>query len=649
MAVVLALGSVLPATGGAALRSVLPPPAPGPALAPILRESTAAAASLRFVPYGDTGSVAVVGVVDVGGLDALAAVDGITVQRVDRPLRFAVVRGAPAVIAALPQRPWVRYAEHLRRRSPYADPFVTMVDPQTGLPFAWQLSATRATEALATTPGDPAFVIGIVDTGADVGHPELAGKVAGTNGDVTDAIGHGTFVAAIAAGAGDNGLGAAGFGGRSRLFIAADRTFSDDSLASGMRAATDAGVRVINMSFGGPDQSGAIQDAVSYAARKGVLLVASAGNDESRTPGYPAAYLQAPGSQGARSLGLSVGASDQNGARAFFSDFGDWVSLVAPGGWSGPTCPELGVFSAVARNHNEIFDESPCVGLFGDAAGGRYAYSEGTSFSSPAVAGAAALAWSVNPRLKNFQVGDVLKLSAARAAGAGWAAEKGYGVLDVKAAVDLARNYDSVAPSAKVTVPARAWASPDVPVTWKGTDQGFDGHPASGIVSYAVTVREGAGTARVWKQGGRAGSATFRGVIGREYAFALVATDGTGNVSATSTTRVSLTLAKTRIVPSAPRLTAKAGKPIVVEGRLVALTPGAASAFSAGLDLKVLGGLASSSSSRVLGRAIATPDGAFDTTIRPLKAGRYTLVVQFPGTARLEPSFSPEIPLVVRP
>ncbi len=612
-------------------------------------EAAAVGAALKFTAYGSKGGSAVVGVFDDQGLEALAAVDDITVQRVDRRLHFAVVRGAPAVIASLSARPWVRYAEHVRHRSAYADPYVTTVDPRTGLPFAWQLSVTRAAEALATTPGDPAYLIGIVDSGADLGHPELAGKVAGTNGDVTDTIGHGTFVAALAAGAGENGMGGAGFGGRSRLFIAADRTFSDDSLASAVRAATDAGARVINMSFGGPDPSGAIQDAVAYAARRGVLLVAAAGNDDSTTPGYPAAYLQAPGSQGARSLGLAVGASDQNGARATFSDFGDWVSLVAPGGWSGAACPELGVFSAVPRNHNQIFDESPCVGLLSDASGGRYAYAEGTSFSSPAVAGAAALAWSVNPRLKNFQVGDVLKLSASRPAGSGWSAEKGYGVLDVKAAVDLAARYDSVSPTARVSAPARAWANPDVTITWKGADAGFNGNAPSGIVSYAVAVREGAGEIRPWKQAGRAGSATFHGAIGRKYTFALVATDSTGNVSSTSTAGVSLILSGTRIVLAARRMTAKAGKPIVVRGRLVALTPGAASAFASGLDLKVLGGPASSSSVRLLGRAIATPAGGFDTTIRPLRAGRYTLLVQFSGTSRLEPSFSRETTLVVRP
>ena len=163
------------------------------------------------------------------------------------------------------------------------------------------LDAIRATTAWGRPAhGSPSVRIAVVDSGVDVTHPDLAGKVAGTfnavkpGSGVRDLVGHGTGVASIAAAATGNGVGISGAGYDSALLLVAkvaDRTgriFTDD-LAAGIVWAADSGADVINLSLGGPTSDGLERDAVEYAQRKGALVVAAAGNDGTTTRQFPAA------------------------------------------------------------------------------------------------------------------------------------------------------------------------------------------------------------------------------------------------------------------------------------------------------------------------------------------------------------------------
>ena len=278
-----------------------------------------------------------------------------------------------------------------------------------------------------------AVTIAVIDTGADLAAPDLGAKSPVTHSvvsaDARDAEGHGTFVAALAAGADSNREGIAGFGGAARLLVvrAGDRAgeLRDDDVAAAIVYAVDRGARIVNLSFAGTRWSAAEASAVRYAAARDVLLVAAAGNSfgHGNPVQYPAALLEPAGSRGVGGIGLVVGASTEAGRRAAFSSTRS-VSLVAPG---------VGVTSAVAAASSPA--DYPRIRLRGSRRG-VYALGSGTSFAAPQVAGAAALVWAANPALSARQVAETLERTARRRGG--WTPQVGWGVLDVGAAVSKA-------------------------------------------------------------------------------------------------------------------------------------------------------------------------------------------------------------------
>jgi subtilisin family serine protease len=173
--------------------------------------------------------------------------------------------------------------------------------------------------------------------------------------------------------------------------------------------------------------------AVRYAQRHGVLIVAAAGNEfrDGNPIEYPAALLQPKGSDGRGGSGLSVGASTQNGERAYFSNSGSYISLAAPGD---------SVFADLSGYSDWSRATLPGSNM------GIYGFSSGTSFSTPEVAGAAALVWAANPALTGRQVATILKRTAS---GHGtWTPGLGFGVLDAAAAVELAPTIAPAVPAA---------------------------------------------------------------------------------------------------------------------------------------------------------------------------------------------------------
>jgi subtilisin family serine protease len=304
--------------------------------------------------------------------------------------------------------------------------------------YQWQYSATHADLVPeAVTHAAAAITIAVIDTGADLAAPDLAAKAPRTysvrtkRGAVTDANGHGTFVASLAGGSTSNGDGVAGSSGEARLMViqAADRqgSFTDLDEAAAIVYAVNHGARIINLSLGGPTTSTVERRAVDYAVARGVLLVAAVGNSYrgGNPVEYPAALLQPVGSRGIGGRGLSVGASTRSGDRAPFSNTGSHLSLAAPG---------EAVFGAVSAASPE--SRYPRVALPGSQKG-LYGYANGTSFAAPQVSGAAALVWAANPALRADEVASVLEQTAS---GRGsWSRELGYGILDVAAAVARAQ------------------------------------------------------------------------------------------------------------------------------------------------------------------------------------------------------------------
>lgn len=293
-----------------------------------------------------------------------------------------------ATVARLEAMPGVTSVEHSVVRHFSAGPN----DPRLSQQAAY-LNAVKAPTAWQTQHGSAAIKIAVIDSGIDVGHPDLAPKIVSTYNAVTgstvitDAVGHGTFVAGVAAAQTDNGIGVAGAGYDTRLIgvkiAGSDGSISVDDEVAGIRWAADHGANIINLSLGGPDYSSAELTAVTYAQSKGVLVVAAAGNQGDTVKQYPAAY---PGV-------VAVGATDSaRTARADFSSYGPWVRLAAPG---------VGIVSTAPRAGSQFFPTTS-----------GYAAGDGTSFSAPLVAGEAALLKAQNPAQSVAQLRLALIASA---------------------------------------------------------------------------------------------------------------------------------------------------------------------------------------------------------------------------------------------
>ena len=351
---------------------------------------------VRLQPGANARSLGVRVLRTVPGTDyALVAVDGPVERALGR------LRRDPRVARAQPN--WVRSAftvpnDRLYRKGVFQRPY---------------LERLRAPLAWSTQTGSHAQVLAVLDTGVDADTPDLAGRLlpgydfVGNDADPADDNGHGTMVTGIAAAAGNDGVGMTGVAWDASVLpvkvLDADGAGTDASVAAGITWAADHGATVINLSLGGPQPSDVLKQAVDYALARDVVVVAAAGNDGHRTPSYPAAY---PGV-------VAVGATDWSGNIAFFSNWGPWVDIAAPGMSVGGPVPAPGA----------------CA---------DYAAGDGTSFSAPLVAGAALLVRSANTLLTGPQVVSRIEDGARDAGPPGFDDAYGHGVLDLAAALGAA-------------------------------------------------------------------------------------------------------------------------------------------------------------------------------------------------------------------
>lgn len=572
-----------------------------------------------------------------GGTAVVAYTDTQSLGRALARHPATVVERVPAlrIVELRPRGDVERFAHRLAAepgivRVERAAPRRTLVEPAlaptpAGVP-QWQYAAVGADRVPAEVAAAASGVtIAVIDTGADLTAPDLAARsphtrtVRGEQGaDVSDPNGHGTFVAALAAGSASNGEGVAGVAGEARLMIVQaggpTGSFSDVEEAAAIVYAVDHGARILNLSLGGPTTSTAERRAIDYAVAKGALLVAAVGNGyrDGNAVEYPAALLQPVGSRGVGGRGLAVGASDRSGHRAAFSSTGTHVSLVAPGD---------GVFSAVSSLSART--RYPRTTLAGSAAG-AYGYGSGTSFAAPQVAGAAALVWAANPRLRADEVASILEQTAT--GNGAWTPALGYGVLDVAAAVSRAQD------------PALA-----VPFRVEGQRTGtrvslsWPAHP--GAAAFRVAVLQNGAAERVLTSSTTATTASYDLSGGSVYAFTVTALDAAGGaIAASSPLVVSLRPTPARISLKATRTARR----VALDARLqVVGTPGAESARTVVLE--------SFDGGRWSRAATAVTDSTGRAVWRyVLTAGEYRIRARYPGTDEIAPATSPPVRLVVR-
>ncbi len=443
----------------------------------------------------------------------------------------------PGVVAVEPE---IRH----EARAVTNDPALSAVDPTLGRPYQWYLHSQHFPAAWDLSRGAGA-IVGIIDSGIDSGHPDLAGKVqAARDFDATtvgtgDEVGHGTHVSGLACGAADNGYGIAGAGLDCRLVLEKSDLTSSSVIAS-LIDATRSGAGVINMSFGGGRLSAGEERALRYALAHDVVLIAAAADSPIPEQGHPAKDLQPTGTGRVitKGKGLVVTAAEPSGARASFAGRGSQISLAAMGdtGTRGG-----GIFSTYPTNVTQIETggSNPpgppcptCRTVFnGDP---RFAYLSGTSMASPQVAGAVALVRAANPRLGRASVVRLMKQTASRAAGAsGWTTELGWGIVNAEAAVRRALELagDTVPPKTSRRGGRSRRTGRRFTLSWRGRDTAAPGVRPAGIESFSIYERRGSAVKLVATTTGS--RYRLRGRRGKRYRFFVRAKDLAGNVEPT--------------------------------------------------------------------------------------------------------------------
>lgn len=268
--------------------------------------------------------------------------------------------------------------------------------------YQWNLPAIETEAGWNLSKGSKEVIVAVVDTGVQASHPDLQGQLldgynAITNGSTPDDdVGHGTHVAGIIGALTNNEEGVAGISWYNKILPvkALDNSGAGTtySVAEGIIWAADKGAKVINLSLGNYADSQFLHDAIKYAYDRDIVIVSAAGNDNTERPGYPAAYEEV----------LAVAATNVNGEKASFSNYGDYIDVTAPGESIASTYPD-----------------------------NQYAALSGTSMASPHVAALAGLVRSLNPALTNKEVMDLLISGSVDLGDPGHDKYYGWGQVDI--------------------------------------------------------------------------------------------------------------------------------------------------------------------------------------------------------------------------
>lgn len=341
------------------------------------------------------------------GLRAAGAAPAIEVLRladgVDMGGELARLRNNPAVAWAEPNYPLELFVQP-ESSGPVPNDFsFSKLDNlhNTGQNGGTPGSDISAIEAWAFETGSREVRVAVIDTGIDFFHQDLVaniwvnpGEIPGDgidndgNGYADDLHGfdfvsddsdpmddqeHGTHVAGTIGAVGNNEIGVTGVCWEvSLMALKAFNEHGEGRVSDAVDAihyAVANGARIINASWGLPEKSFALEEAVDYAADAGVLVIAAAGNGRTDAPSYPAGYESV----------LSVGALDAEDERAGFSNHGPYVDLSAPG---------QGIFSTFPEN--------------------GYGMASGTSMAAPHVSGVAALVLARFPHYGSEDVRAIL-------------------------------------------------------------------------------------------------------------------------------------------------------------------------------------------------------------------------------------------------
>lgn len=264
--------------------------------------------------------------------------------------------------------------------------------------------------------------VAVIDTGANMSHTDLKGRVVagynfvnGANGTniTTDNNGHGTHVCGIIGAAANNSAGGAGIAPKCSVYsykaLDDEGAGKTDDIIAALRAAADAGMDIVNMSLGGPAFVSVYQKACTYAAKKGCTIFAALGNEGTSTKHYPACYSNTTG----------IAALNQAGGIAYFSNYTSSGTFAFPG-----------------------------VDIYSTTSNGSYGLMSGTSQATPVATGVAAVILSSGKISGKKGTAKVSAVISAMKKGARKVSDKGTGVGYVYIPTALGISTEATAPAA---------------------------------------------------------------------------------------------------------------------------------------------------------------------------------------------------------
>lgn len=362
------------------------------------------------------------------------------------------------------------YQKYYYQGQPLEDPY-----------FLWYLDAINIEDAWQETRGDQSVVIAVVDTGAayedaDIPDYEYSGVSSSSEGykkapglqnvklwinsreeaknntdddlngymdDVNgfdfvnddgyphDDNGHGTLMANLIAY--DNGVDKTGLAAGCSLMILKVLDHEGKGFAANVAEAiyyaADQGARVINLSLGWPpglDPGPIVSEAVAYAAEKGVIMVAGTGNNSRNKLIYPAAYNEV----------IAVGATQLDDARAFYSNYGPQLEIMAPGGNNQMDLNLDGYPDGIIiETFQPRYYTTPGEEILADTSVFGWELMQGTSMATAMATGVVGLMISIDPDLDLSGIRNLLYKSATDLGPAGWDKEHGYGLINAGRAI----------------------------------------------------------------------------------------------------------------------------------------------------------------------------------------------------------------------
>lgn len=281
----------------------------------------------------------------------------------------------------------------------------------------WYLNEINANLAWELTTGLPTIKVGVIDCGIQLDHEDLAyGNDSYSNlstieyydyissTDHTPPTDHGTMIAGIIGAKTNNNIGISGISGGNNSsgikLISFRSEYTVSNVIQAIYGAINSGVKIINLSMSS-NWSYGFEEAIDDAYDNNITVVCSTGNDNLTNIPFPASHPKT----------IAVGASNNNHDRAYFSNRGTGIDLIAPG-----------------------------TNIMSTSLNSDYNNYGGTSFSAPMVCGVAALMLSVNQSLTPDQIREKIRASATKMPnyhqnGILWSSEVGCGILNAFAAI----------------------------------------------------------------------------------------------------------------------------------------------------------------------------------------------------------------------